>query len=143
MKPEKSERNIAEELTQAAKEIKAHKEGKLHPKVVSNDIITARNNLELSQSQFAALLGVSKRTLEQWEQERRDPSQAAQRLIQIAIQRPDVLIELFEILINKLETIFQHNIMLLIFFQSSLLKLCIFLVNFMLELGKEDKTHWI
>ena len=95
MKPEKSERNIAEELTQAAKEIKAHKEGKLHPKVVSNDIITARNNLEQSQSQFAALLGVSKRTLEQWEQERRDPSQAAQRLIQIAIQRPDVLIELF------------------------------------------------
>ena len=95
MKPKKSERNIAEELTQAAKEIKAHKEGKLHPKVVSNDIITARNNLEQSQSQFAALLGVSKRTLEQWEQERRDPSQAAQRLIQIAIQRPDVLIELF------------------------------------------------
>lgn len=95
MKPKKSERNIAEELTQAAKEIKTHKEGKLHPKVVSNDIITARNNLELSQSQFAALLGVSKRTLEQWEQERRDPSQAAQRLIQIAIQRPDVLIELF------------------------------------------------
>ena len=95
MKPKKSERNIAEELTQAAKEIKAHKEGKLHPKVVSNDIITARNNLEQSQSQFAALLGVSKRTLEQWEQERRDPSQVAQRLIQIAIQRPDVLIELF------------------------------------------------
>ena len=95
MKPKKSERNIAEELTQAAKEIKAHKEGKLHPKVVSNDIITARNNLALSQSQFAALLGVSKRTLEQWEQERREPSQAAQRLIQIAIQRPDVLIELF------------------------------------------------
>lgn len=91
----KSERDIADELIQAAKEIKAHKEGKTFPKVVSNDIITARNNLELSQSQFAALLGVSKRTLEQWEQERRDPSQAAQRLIQIAIKRPDVLIELF------------------------------------------------
>lgn len=95
MKSKISERNIGEELIQAAKEIKAHKEGKLHPKVVSNDIITARNNLKLSQSEFAALLGVSKRTLEQWEQERRDPSQAAQRLIQIAIQRPDVLIELF------------------------------------------------
>lgn len=95
MKTNKSERNIGEELIQAAKEIKAHQEGKSHPKVVSNDIITARNNLKLSQSQFAALLGVSKRTLEQWEQERRDPSQAAQRLIQIAIQRPDVLIEIF------------------------------------------------
>lgn len=95
MKAKKSERNIGEELIQAAKEIKAHKEGKSHPRVVSNDIITARNNLKLSQSQFAALLGVSKRTLEQWEQERRHPSQAAQRLIQIAIQRPDVLIEIF------------------------------------------------
>ncbi len=83
------------ELIQAEKEIKAHKEGTLHPKFVRNDIITARNNLELSQSHFAALLGVSKRTLEQWEQERREPSQAAQRLIQIAIQRPAVLVELF------------------------------------------------
>ena len=94
-KPNKDERDIGAELIQAAKEIKAHKEGTLHPKIVRSDIITARNNLELSQSQFAALLGVSKRTLEQWEQERREPSQAAQRLIQIAIERPDVLIELF------------------------------------------------
>ncbi len=91
----KDERSISEELIEAAKEIKAHKEGRLHPKVVKNDIITARRNLGLSQSQFAILLGVSKRTLEQWEQERREPSQAAQRLIQIAIQRPEVLIELF------------------------------------------------
>ena len=95
MKPKKAERNIGEEMIQAAKEIKAHKDGKLRPKIVRNDIIAARNNLKLSQSQFAELLGVSKRTLEQWEQERREPSQAAQRLIQIAIQRPDVLIELF------------------------------------------------
>jgi len=36
MKTNKSERNIGEELIQAAKEIKAHKEGKSHPKVVSN-----------------------------------------------------------------------------------------------------------
>lgn len=91
----KNERSISEELIEAAKEIKAHKEGQLHPKIVRSDIITARNNLDLSQSQFAILLGVSKRTLEQWEQERREPSQAAQRLIQIAIQRPEVLIELF------------------------------------------------
>jgi len=95
MKPKKVERSIGEEMIQAAKEIKAHKDGNLHPKIVRNEIIAARNNLKLSQSQFAELLGVSKRTLEQWEQERREPSQAAQRLIQIAIRRPDVLIELF------------------------------------------------
>ena len=91
----KDGRNISDELIEAAKEIKAHKEGRLHPKIVRNDIIIARNNLCLSQSEFAMLLGVSKRTLEQWEQDRREPSQAAQRLIQIAIKRPDVLIELF------------------------------------------------
>jgi len=91
----KDERNISEELIEAAKEIKAHKEGLLHPRIVRNDIIAARNNLGLSQSKFAMLLGVSKRTLEQWEQDRREPSQAAQRLIQIAIKRPEVLIELF------------------------------------------------
>ena len=95
MKPKKVERSIGDEMIQAAKEIKAHKDGKSYPKIVRNDIIAARNNLKLSQSQFAELLGVSKRTLEQWEQERREPSQAAQRLIQIAIRRPDVLIELF------------------------------------------------
>ena len=95
MKPKKVERSIGEEMIQAAKESKAHKDGNLHPKIVRNEIIAARNNLKLSQSQFAELLGVSKRTLEQWEQERREPSQAAQRLIQIAIRRPDVLIELF------------------------------------------------
>lgn len=49
---------------------------------------------EVEQGLFSTL-GVSKRTLEQWEQERREPSQAAQRLVQIAILRPDVLIELF------------------------------------------------
>lgn len=91
----KEERSISDELIEAAKEIKAHKEGRSQPKIVRNDIITARNNLGLSQSQFASLLGVSKRTLEQWEQGRREPSQAAQRLVQIAILRPDVLIELF------------------------------------------------
>lgn len=91
----KDERSIGDELIEAAKEIKAHKEGRLHPEIVRNDIIIARNNLYLSQSGFAALLGVSERTLEQWEQDRREPSQAAQRLFQIAIKRPDVLIKFF------------------------------------------------
>jgi len=48
----------------------------------------------LSQSQFAALMGVSKRTLEQWEQGRREPSGAAKTLIKIAELRPEVLQEL-------------------------------------------------
>jgi putative transcriptional regulator len=95
MSKKAKERDLGDELIEAAKEIKAHKEGALNPKIVRNDVIAARNNLELSQTQFAVLLGVSKRTLEQWEQERRQPSQAAQRLIEIALRKPEVLIELF------------------------------------------------
>ncbi|HMS86734.1 MAG TPA: helix-turn-helix domain-containing protein [Nitrospira sp.] len=47
----------------------------------------------LSQAKFAAALGVSKRTLEQWEQGRRKPSGAAKQLLKIAERHPEVLIE--------------------------------------------------
>jgi len=40
---------------------------------------------------FAALPGVSVRTLQEWEQGRRNPSGAAQTLIAIAEKRPEVL----------------------------------------------------
>jgi putative transcriptional regulator len=48
----------------------------------------------LTQAQFATLLGVSKRTLEQWEQGRRAPSGAAKTLIRLAELHPDVLREI-------------------------------------------------
>ncbi len=46
---------------------------------------------DLSQARFARLLGVSVRTLQDWEQARREPSGAAKTLILIATRRPDVL----------------------------------------------------
>jgi putative transcriptional regulator len=48
----------------------------------------------IPQTQFATLLGVSKRTLEQWEQGRREPSGAAKTLIRIAERHPEILREL-------------------------------------------------
>lgn len=53
--------------------------------------LTARNNLGLSQSQFANLLGISVRTLHDWEQGRRTPSGAARTLLKIAVQNPDAV----------------------------------------------------
>ena len=48
----------------------------------------------LSQTEFAKLLGVSVRTLQEWEQGRRKPSGAAKKLIEIAERHPDVLKEI-------------------------------------------------
>ncbi|MCJ7814798.1 MAG: helix-turn-helix domain-containing protein, partial [Xanthomonadales bacterium] len=52
-----------------------------------------RLNSGLSQADFAAVLGVSKRTLEQWEQGLREPSGAARTLLRIAEKHPEVLLE--------------------------------------------------
>jgi len=53
--------------------------------------LSARAKTGFSQAQFAALLGISVRTLHDWEQGRRHPSGAARTLLKIAFQRPDIL----------------------------------------------------
>ena len=55
------------------------------------ELFTARHALGYSQSQFASLLGVSKRTLENWEQGRSTPSGAAQTLIKISRNEPQAV----------------------------------------------------
>ena len=57
-------------------------------------IVAARNASGLSPAQFAALLGVSVRTLQDWEQGRCEPVGAARTLIRVAIAHPEVLREL-------------------------------------------------
>jgi putative transcriptional regulator len=86
-------RDVWREVIEAVDEIKAGG-GKRYTVEPQNIVGRARSKLGLSQAQFAALLGVSKRTLEQWEQGRREPSGAAKTLIKIADTRPEVLREL-------------------------------------------------
>ena len=88
-----AKRNIAEELLQSVRDIKAGRVGRLTTVEVS-PLAASRQRIGLSQSEFAKLLGVSLRTLQEWEQGRRAPSGAAKSLITIAIKKPDVLKEL-------------------------------------------------
>jgi putative transcriptional regulator len=54
----------------------------------------AQASVGLSQQAFAALLGVSARTLQDWEQGRRSPTGAAKTLLRVAVTHPEVLREL-------------------------------------------------
>lgn len=80
-------RDLAAELLQSVREMKA---GNAH--IVSSPVINARKKTGLSQSQFAALLGVSVRTLQGWEQGRKQPSGAARTLLAIATSNPKALL---------------------------------------------------
>jgi putative transcriptional regulator len=85
-------RDVWQEVLDGVREIKAGG-GKRTKVKAQSQVVQVRLNSGLSQAQFAAALGVSKRTLEQWEQGRRKPSGAAKTLLLIAERHPEVLIE--------------------------------------------------
>ena len=60
------------------------------------DVKGIRERFELSQSEFAALLGVSIKTLQNWEQGRRTPHGAARVLLQVAARHPQAVWEVVE-----------------------------------------------
>ncbi|MBA1323228.1 putative transcriptional regulator [Pseudomonas sp. BIGb0278] len=90
-----AKRDIGEELLQSIRDVKAGRYGAVH-QVEVTEAAEARNKTGLSQLKFAELLGVSIRTLQEWEQGRRAPSGAARSLLYIAASRPDVFREVLQ-----------------------------------------------
>ncbi len=83
-----SQRDLAADLLQAVHEMNAGQTA-----WVTSTVVEARRKTGLSQSQFATLLGVSVRTLQGWEQGRKQPSGAARTLMAIAQRNPKALLE--------------------------------------------------
>jgi putative transcriptional regulator len=81
------EKDLLESIRQAKRG-----EGRV-TKVAVTAATEARMKLGVSQSAFAQLLGVSVRTLQEWEQGRREPSGAARTLLRIALKSPEAILQ--------------------------------------------------
>jgi putative transcriptional regulator len=86
----KKARDIGAEILQGLREIRRGQVGRV---INLPDVAKTREKTGLSQARFAQLLGVSVRTLQDWEQGRRAPSRAARTLLMIASKNPMALIE--------------------------------------------------
>lgn len=92
-------RDIGTEILNGIREIQAFNKGETQLRTTtltqpsSPDIIRA--NLNMSQAAFASMLGVSQRTLQDWEQGRRAPKGPAIALLRIAEQHPEIFSDLY------------------------------------------------
>lgn len=85
-----SERDIGTEILEGIREIERGEHGRVQ---VVPAVAEIRHATRLSQRRFAELLGVSVRTLQEWEQGRRAPSGAARTLLRIVAKNPQALLD--------------------------------------------------
>ena len=95
-------KDLFSELVASVKEMKAIQAGDLKPGRVTQasqvlgrgapDVAALRAHFKLSQPKFAALLGISVDTLQNWEQGRRRPEGPAVVLLRVAAAHPEVLL---------------------------------------------------
>lgn len=94
-------KDLFDELVESVKEMKAIQAGRRKPARVTNakdllgespDVAQLRESFKLSQGKFAALLGISVDTLQNWEQGRRTPEGPAKVLLRVAATHPEALL---------------------------------------------------
>jgi putative transcriptional regulator len=83
-----------DELMNSVKEmdriVHVHKTASRTTRLTDPEVKGIREKTGLSQIRFAALIGVSKRTLENWEQGRRQPTGPAKALLRIVDSDPEL-----------------------------------------------------
>jgi putative transcriptional regulator len=95
-------RDLFDQLLESVKEMKEIQAGRRKPARVTRsedllktgtpDVAALRASFRLSQAKFAALLGISVNTLQNWEQRRRQPEGPARVLLRVAAAHPEALL---------------------------------------------------
>ena len=92
-------KELFEELVASVKEAGAVLRGERKPHrvtrssdLMATDIRALRSHFKLPQAKFAALLGISIDTLQNWEQGRRQPEGPARVLLKVAAKHPGILL---------------------------------------------------
>lgn len=95
----KKERNIGQEILAGIREIKEWQQGKKKLKVTriqlprAADVAKIRQKLDLTQDEFADFMGVKVKTLQNWEQKRREPQGPARALLRVAKNAPEAILK--------------------------------------------------
>ncbi len=93
-------------LVESVKEAGAIRRGTLSPgrtfEFTPLDVKAIRARLQKSQREFAQMIGVSIATLQNWEQGRRKPEGPARALLQVALQKPEAVIEALSVELTAL-----------------------------------------
>ena len=91
------DQTLFDDLVQSLKEAKTIARGEAPAsrriKVTTPDAKAVREQIGLSQSEFAQLMQVSIKTLQNWEQHRRNPTGPAAALLKIVLTAPDVALK--------------------------------------------------
>ena len=86
-----------DKLVDSIKEAGAIKAGRKKPsrsfRIDPIAIKSVRKKLHVSQSEFALMIGVSKSTLQNWEQGRRQPEGPARALLKVAASDPKAIMK--------------------------------------------------
>ncbi|MBX3132779.1 MAG: helix-turn-helix domain-containing protein [Gemmatimonadaceae bacterium] len=100
-------KEMFEELLQSIREMKEIEAGRLKPARITSseeilsrdvrDVAALRQHFGLSQRKFAALLGISVGTLQNWEQGRRQPEGPARVLLRVAAAHPEAVLDVAKV----------------------------------------------
>jgi len=86
-----TKRKLFDEIREGLEAFRDHPDTLPRRELPMPDVKAIREQFGLSQAQMAGFLNVSKRTLENWEQGRRDPTGAAQTLLRVMEHEPEAV----------------------------------------------------